>query len=160
MASRIQLFLCYAHQDEALVGELREYLGALRRQRFFDIYDAREISAGVEWAREIDRYINDAHIILLFTSQYFINSDFCFCTEMERAIERHQRGEARVIPVILRPVFWKGTPFGVLKPLPGDGEPVTSRRWNNRDAALFAVAEGIRQVIEELNCKDDGGQHL
>src|SRR5438874_10458941 len=29
-----------------------------------------------------------------------------FRSEMKRALERHQRGEARVIPIILRPCDW------------------------------------------------------
>jgi hypothetical protein len=61
---------------------------------------------------------------------------------------RHAAGEARVIPVILRPVDWHSAPFGTLQALPKDGHPVTS--WSNRDEALLDVARGIRAVAEEL----------
>jgi len=66
-------------------------------------------------------------------------------------MERHERGEAKVIPIILRPVYWQGAPFGKIQALPTDGKPVTT--WSNVDQALYNVTEGIRTVVEQLNPK-------
>jgi hypothetical protein len=63
-------------------------------------------------------------------------------------MKRHADGEARVIPVILRPVDWKGAPFGKLQALPKDAKAVTE--WPNRDQAFLDVAQGIRAAAEEL----------
>ena len=60
-------------------------------------------------------------------------SDYCYDIEVKRAMKRHEAGEARVIPVILRPVDWKRAPFGKLAALPKDGEPVKS--WFDPDEA-------------------------
>ena len=68
---------------------------------------------------------------------------------MQRAIERHETGEARVIPIILRPVDWQHAPFGKLNALPAGVKPVTL--WDNQDAAFTDIAKGIREVVEELN---------
>jgi TIR domain len=150
MSFLIEVFLCYAHEDEALRKELATHLGALKRQHLIDIWHDREISAGTEWAQEIDKHLNTAQIILLLVSQYFMNSDYCYLVEMERAIERHERGEARVIPVILRPVYYKKAPFAKLQPLPTNGKPIMGPGWYNLDEAFFDVAEGIRKAVEEL----------
>ena len=64
------------------------------------------------------------------------------------AMERHEAGEARVVPIILRPVDWHSAPFGKLQALPKDGRPVTS--WANQDEAFLDIARGIRSVAEEL----------
>jgi hypothetical protein len=56
---------------------------------------------------------------LLLISSDFIASDFCYRIELEQAMERHWRDEARVIPILLRPVDWQGTPFARLQSLPG-----------------------------------------
>ena len=81
----------------------------------------RNISAGTEWEREINKHLNEADIILLLISPDFIASDYCYSKEMKWAMDRHERGEARVIPIILRPVDnWKGAPFGKLQALPKD----------------------------------------
>src|SRR5947209_19710949 len=111
MVSSIKIFLCYAHEDEQLCKELAIHLGVLKRQGFFELWYDREISAGTEWEREIDKHLNSAQIILLLISQYFMNSNYCYLIEMKRALERHERGEARVIPVLLRPVYWHRAPF-------------------------------------------------
>lgn len=64
-------------------------------------------------------------------------------------MERHDLGEACVIPIILRPVDWNGAPFGKLQALPQDGLPVTC--WRNQDEAFFDIVRGIRVVIDEKN---------
>lgn len=151
MVATLEVFLCYAHKDELLREELAVYLRGLQRQGFFRVWYDREISAGTEWAREIDKHLNTAQIILLLISQYFMDSDYCYCIEMSQALKRHERGEARVIPVLLRPVYWKRSPFAKLQPLPKNEKPVMGTSWPSLDEALFDVAEGIRKVAEEMS---------
>jgi TIR domain len=149
MATKI--FFCYAHEDELYLMQLKTHLRALQRQGLIDIWHDRDISAGSEWAQEIDKQLNTANIILLLVSADFMNSDYCYSIEMKRAMERHERGEARVIPVILRPVYWHKAPFGKLQALPTNAQPIVSSSWHNWDEAFFDVAEGIRNVVIQLN---------
>jgi hypothetical protein len=74
---------------------------------------------------------------------------------MGRALERHNAGAARVIPIVLRPVdnLWK-VPFGKLQALPTDGKAVTL--WDNQDAAFADVATGIRLTAEAWQRGDRG----
>src|SRR6185437_14252231 len=97
---------------------------ALLQQKLISIWDDRNISAGKDWAYEVNNHLNEAEVILLLISADFIESDYCYSVEMKKALERHKTGEACVIPVILRPVDWEGTPFSTLQPLPTDGVPV------------------------------------
>src|SRR6185436_6857605 len=89
----------------------------------------RKITAGEEWAREIDENLESAQIVLLLISAAFLSSDYCYGIEMKRALEKHDSGKARVIPIILRPVDWSGAPFAKLQALPKDAKPVT--KWKN-----------------------------
>jgi TIR domain/WD domain, G-beta repeat len=143
----VSIFFCYAHEDEALLNRLKAQLRPLVRQGLIDIWYDRDISAGMEWDQEINKHLNEAKIILLLVSPDFMDSDYIYGTEMKRAIERHQRGEARVIPIILRAVYWQGS-FGNLQALPTDAKPVKS--WPDIDEAFFNVTEGIRTVVEQL----------
>jgi len=63
-------------------------------------------------------------------------------------MERHEAGEARVIPIILKPCDWHTAPFGKLLALPKDGEAVTD--WTNQDSGFLAIAKGIRSVTTEI----------
>ena len=56
---------------------------------------------------------------------------------MKRAMKRHEKGQAHVIPVILRPVDWQDEPFARLQALPQDAKPVTT--WANQDEAFLEV---------------------
>jgi TIR domain len=149
MVSPVEIFCCYSRKDQPLLNELKAHLMPLQRQGLVKIWADTDISAGTEWEKEIEKHLDTAQIILLLVSPDFINSDYCYSKEMKRAIERHERGEARVIPVILRHVYWQGL-FGNFQALPKDALPITDPNWHNLDRALFNVAEGIRKVVEEL----------
>jgi len=145
----IEIFFSYSHKDEELRDELAKQLTILKRQGVITAWYDRDISAGTEWAGEIDAHLNSAQVILLLISADFLASDYCWDIELKRAMERHEAGEARVIPVILRPVDnWYDAPFGKLQAFPTNGKPVTT--WENRDAAFVNVAQAIRQAVKEL----------
>lgn len=155
MASRptspVEVFYSYSHKDEKLRDKLDNHLTLLQRQGLISEWHDRMIEAGDEWESEINAHLNSAQIILLLVSDDFIASDYCYSIEMERALERHEDGEARVIPIILRPVDWETSPLGKLQALPKDGKAVTL--WKNRDTAFKNVAQGIRKVIREFKPK-------
>ena len=147
----IEVFYSYAHEDERLQKRLEKQLSLLKRQGQITNWHNREITAGMEWTREIDKHLNAAQIILLLVSPDYISSDYCYSVEMGRAIERHKRGEAHLIPVLLRPAHWKGAPFGELKALPTNNRPVT--RWSNLDEAFLDVARGIQKAVNSFDRK-------
>lgn len=95
-------------------------------------------------------------IIVLLISPDFIASDYCYEKEMRRALERHDKGESILIPVIVRPSDWERSPFSKLQALPTDVKPVT--KWTNRDEAWLDVAKGIRRAIEIQNSKRHEGE--
>ncbi len=144
----LEIFYSYAHEDEELRDKLEKHLSLLKRQGVISDWHDREITAGSEWANQISEYLESAQIILLLISPDFLASDYCHDVEMTRAMERHHNKEARVIPIILRPVDWEGAPFSKLQCLPRNAEPVTL--WKNEDAAFRDIAKGIRKVAEEI----------
>src|SRR5579863_2445812 len=147
----VKNFFCYAHEDEELLNRLKSHLRPLQREGLIDVWNDRDISAGTEWEQEIKQHLNDAQIILLLVSPDFMDSDYCYSIEMKRALERHAKNEAKVIPIILRPVYWYGEPLGRLQALPTDGKPVKSLHWQSPDDAFYDVVVGIRKVVNELN---------
>src|SRR5215468_1857794 len=96
----VTIFFCYAREDEALLIKLKAHLQPLKWEGLIDVWYDRDISAGTEWEQEINKHLNTAQIILMLVSPDFMNSDYYYSIEMKRAVERHERKEARVIPVI------------------------------------------------------------
>jgi internalin A len=148
----VRLFYSYSHKDETLRNELETYLKLWQRQGLLETWHDRKIEAGAEWKQKIDDNLERADIILLLVSADFIASDYCYEKEMGRALERHEKGEARVIPVIVRDVNWRIAPFAKLQALPKDGRAVTL--WEDRDSAWRNVSEGIERVVEEMRKKE------
>ncbi len=64
-----------------------------------------------------------------------------------RALERHKKEEATIIPVIVRDVNWKKAPFAKFQALPKDGKAV--KLWKDTDSAWRNVSEGLEKVVEE-----------
>jgi len=145
----VEIFICYARKDQLLLNELKAHLIPLQRQGRIMIWADTDIGAGTEWEKEIKKHLDTSDMILLLVSSDFMNSDYCYGIEMKRALERHERNEARVIPIILRPVHWQEAPFGKLQALPTDAKPVTDPFWHNLDIAFYDVTEGIRVVVNE-----------
>lgn len=154
MEFKIGIFCCYARMDQMLLSQLKVHLMAMQRQRLITVWSDTDIDAGTPWAQEIEKHLDTAHIILLLVSADFIASDYCYSNEMLRAMQRHQRKEARVIPIILRTCDWTGTPFASLQALPVNAQPVTDRNsWPSEDKPLTEVTQGIRVIVDELRSK-------
>src|SRR6266566_5812335 len=144
----VEVFYSYAHEDEAFRDELEKHLSLLRRQGLITAWHDRYILPGTDWAQAIDEHLECASVILLLISADFLASGYCSGLQMQRALERHQANEARVIPILLRPVDWKGAPFAHLQALPTGARPIAN--WSNQDAAFADVATGVRRAIEDL----------
>jgi hypothetical protein len=145
-----KIFCCYAREDEALLDKLKTHLRPLQRQGMIDLWHDRDILAGSNWEKEIDRKLNQADIILLLVSSDFINSDYCYSKQMRQALERHTKKECVVIPIILRSVYWRESPLGRLQALPADGKPIIGPDWSDQDSAFYSVVAGIRQVLQGI----------
>jgi len=150
-APAIRLFCSYASSDEAFRLELEKHLTLLKRRNLLQTWSFRNIDAGDDWRKAIDRNLDAADLILLLVSPDFIYSDYCWDVEMKRALERHEAAEATVIPIILRDCDWKVAEFGKLQALPEGAKPVS--RWRPRDRAWANVAEGVRHAVEAASSR-------
>jgi hypothetical protein len=144
-----QLFYTYSHKDEKLREQLETHLSTLKRENRISGWHDRRITAGTEWKGEIDEQLKSSSVILLLVTANFLASDYCHDVELRYAMEQHEQGKARVIPVILRPCDWKTAIFAKLQAFPTDGKPVIN--WKTRDDAFLNVVEGIRKALDEMD---------
>jgi 3',5'-cyclic AMP phosphodiesterase CpdA len=157
----IEIFFSYAPEDEELKTKLEKHLSLLRRKGIIKSFAGRTLDAGESWKGVVDERLRSAKIILLLISNDYLASDYCLDTEMNAAHERMEAGEARVIPILLRPsdfsnaadtsnnerakeVSW----FEKLQPLPTGNRAAT--QWSNLDEALTDIAKQIRLIAENL----------
>src|SRR5216110_1747164 len=148
----IQIFYSYIAEDEKWQKKLETQLSGLHLDGLICHWHHKLIEAGREQQREIDEHLNTAHIFLLLVSPGFLASDYCRNVEVKKALERYEKSEAYVIPVILEHSDWKTSPFGKLQSLPRNGKPIC--QWEASDAPLFNIAGEIRKIIEKLVARE------
>jgi tetratricopeptide (TPR) repeat protein len=160
MSVPLEVFCCYAREDQEMLEHLKKHLMPLQRQSQITVWSDTDLNAGVEWEKELHQHLESADIILLLISPDFIASDYCYSTEMNRAIERHEQGSTQVIPLLLRPVHWDSAPFAQLQVIPTNAEPVT--KWSNRDDAFHDTAKHVNRVVTEIKIRRtllEAGEH-
>lgn len=145
---KITVFYCYARKDRDLRNELQQHLITLTRHYHLVHWYDGEINPGTTWEPAINTHLNRADLVFLLISSYFLASDYCYGKEMTQALARHEAGTCCVIPILLRPVYWKDTPFSKLQMLPTDARPVTN--WPDPHDAFYDIAREVSKTIKVL----------
>jgi hypothetical protein len=143
----MRAFISYSHHDVGALDRLHVHLANLQREGRIETWYDREILAGNVLGDEISQELEAADLFLLMISPDFIASNYCVDREMQRALERHDAGEARVVPIIVEPCDWAAMPqLRQLKAVPRDGLPVSE--WANANTAYLDVVQEIRRIVD------------
>lgn len=153
--SALKVFISYAHEDEQIKNQLDKFLITLKRSNKIEVWQDRQIMAGDGWDDLIKQELTTADIIILLVSIDFIASDYIWRNELEIAMQRHEAGTARVIPVIARACDWSGMPFRKLQALPTGGIPIENAI--NSDQVYTEISKSIREVVDYYNQKKEKG---
>src|SRR5689334_1520109 len=113
----VKILLCYPDKDRSMVDDLKSHLRPLEYAKRITQWDHSDITPGADRKQEMEKHFDEAQIILLLLSASFLAPEYWY-SMVQPAIERHERKEARVIPVILRPAMWEITALNKLRPLP------------------------------------------
>ena len=140
----MRIFVSYSHADSAARKVLTEHLSQLQRAGSVAVWHDRCLSGGDEWRGVIDDNLEAAHLVVLLVTRSFLNSGYCNDVELKRAMERHENGSARVLPVIVKPCAWENAPFAALTAVPTDGKPIS--KWRDRDEAWTIVTREIARL--------------
>ncbi len=145
ITDKINLFIAFSEADTEVKDELVEHLGFLRREGQIEVWHKQLIGAGENLEDKQKEALQKAQIILLLISSDYISSDEAFENEVKPAIERHQQGQSKVIPVIVRDCLWKTGMLSQLSPLPVGGKSVN--QWQDRDAAFKNIVSEIQKLV-------------
>jgi len=145
----LRVFISYSHGDEDYRVELEKHLALLKNQGVLSVWHDRLITAGDEFDKVIAEELDAADIILLLISVNFLASNYCWQIEQTLAMERHEAGEAKVIPIIIKHCDdWQSAPFGKLNAAPPNGTPIED--FSSKDKGFTQVTRMIREAATEL----------
>ena len=145
----LRVFYSYAHEDEKARDALDQHLELLARRNLILRWHDRHIVPGSEWGGAIQEALDTADIIVLLVSRAFMGSRYVNEHEIPAAMDEHEAGRARVVPILLENVpGWRDAPFARLEVLPTKGRAVS--QWADPVAAFADVARGIGQVAKDI----------
>src|SRR6516225_2808893 len=140
-----RVFYSYSHADTEARKTLGKYLAPLVPNKIAEDWHDRKIEAGGDWQSEISAHLESANLVLLLVSESFLESDYCFGVEVERALARLKRGEVKVVPILLKPCLWEESKFSLLQIIPRDGKPISESA--SAAGAYAEVAREIRDLV-------------
>lgn len=138
-----------AARDVELRDSLLKHLKPLKRQGKATFTHSDEAPPGKDRAGWIQQQIDTARVILLLISKDYIGDDDYYEDQLLRALERHEKGEARVVPVLLRKYNVDGEPFAGLRMLPRDDQPI-ERSPPAEDDVLAEIAAEMRKLCAQM----------
>lgn len=147
----INIYFLAAPEDEKQVMAIKKYLTPVIRssKRPIEIENDFEIPPGQD-VEEYKQKLYEAEIVIAFISSDFINDDKIY-SRTQKVIERYNRNETIMLPILVRNCMWKSTPFVNLALLPKNYQPLNNKQfWNSEDDALTAVVTDIYESIENF----------
>ena len=145
----LRAFISYSHKDEQHRENLDRTLKLVKRDGLLETWSDDNLVAGKDLDEKILKELESADIIIFLVSYDLLASDYCYDIELQRALERRKNGTATVLPIIVRPVLRRYTPFFDILALPKDGKAITT--WQNEDEAWVNVELGVREVCSQLS---------
>ncbi|HAA23169.1 MAG TPA: hypothetical protein DCP28_32045 [Cytophagales bacterium] len=146
---KTSLFISYSKLDKEYADTLKRRLKPLARRKTLDIFYDQDLMAGDNFDTVLKERMATADLILLLTSPDSLATDYIMDVEVPLAQQQYEAGQAKVIPVILRPGDdWKDEPFlQDLNAIPSKGTPISS--YEDLDEAWNEVVNKIKEVVSQ-----------
>lgn len=143
--NKVHIFVSYSHKDEDFKERLIDHLIPLVRLNKATLWDDRSIDGGDEWREEIFENLEKADIVLCLISSGFVASDFCMTEELNQALEAHDKGTKKVIPVRIKEVNWDNLEVAKIQGFPSEWmtDIEDNKSWTE-------VSKGVEKVINKM----------
>jgi uncharacterized RDD family membrane protein YckC len=151
--TKLAIYVLAAPEDKESCEAIRKHLKAAIRVREWpipiELTDDFDALPGSD-VEEHKRQVLAADIVLSLISVDFIDDDDVYRRNQE-VIERYNRNETTIVPILVRVCLWEDLPFSKLVVLPRNHQAVTNKRaWPDEDKVLTKVVEELREMIVKM----------
>src|SRR5204862_2318703 len=134
-----KVFISYSHKDELFKDQLIAHLAVLKIEGVIEEWNDQQLTPGQGWDDKIKAAINEAEVILFLISSDFLASNYIRQNEILTAIERGQRNEVILVPIIIRPCDFEDSHLAKFQAVPKNAKPIST--WSNQDEAYLNVVQ-------------------
>jgi hypothetical protein len=166
----IRIFISYAHKNAIWLRETKNdrrtgavesntrdllsyWRNALRRECPVEFWYDRDENAGLRggdlWEQRILTEIDRANVAVLLITQEFVDSQFIRDRELPRIMQRAQRGELQLVPVLLEPSECEDLELGAFQLTPGRPTPLIQ----SHDEGEYQFKTAMLEVLKSLKAK-------
>jgi hypothetical protein len=144
----LQGFVSYSHKDADMVLPFYGHLKVTTQPCGVHFWIDEEIRVGDLWDGKIREALAKAQVFIFCVSINFINSRYIQQVELKDARDKHNRGEAIIIPVLMKDCPFEAVEFlKELQILPKGAKPITSKR--PYDKGYTETARAIAKLLQE-----------
>jgi hypothetical protein len=150
----MQGFISYAHVDAKMVSDFRKHLNVISDTLKIKLWIDEEIRPGDIWDGTIKRALGRAQVFVFCVSPSFLNSRYIGTVELVEARKKHDRGEAIIIPVMLKECPYEYVAFlKELQAVPAGGKAIT--KWRPYDSGYVDAARRIGSLLKERRATEN-----
>lgn len=137
----LRLYISYSNKDVHYRDKLLNHLKGLVNKGQIEIWSDHLLQAGEEFMKTFQHELSKMDIWVVLISPDSLNSNFIWENEYTVAQER----QVPIIPILLRPAMWEGSPIEKLFILPSFAKAVT--KWEDEDEAFLDIVNGISKMV-------------
>lgn len=144
---RTGIFVSYSHADRDWLSRLRTHLAPYVRGEKLDLWDDTKITAGADWAAEINRSMADARVAVFLVSPDFLASDYVAQVELPALLSRAEK-DLTVFWIPIRASAYDATPLKNFQAAHDPSRPLATLSKPKQDEALVAIARRIASAVD------------
>lgn len=138
--------------DNYLEDFKRHLVPLAKYNNLIQTWDDTLLVPGDDWDENIRKQLEQSDVIFLLISVNFLNTPYIRDTELKIAIERHNKKECLVIPVVISNCGWTDIEWlGKLSAIPPKGMNIASwsanPEWKTMDDAWTYVYKQVKDTI-------------
>jgi hypothetical protein len=138
-AKKLKIFTSYSHVDAEDHSNFDKLLQRYLQNYSIAIWNDNHIKPGEEWDKEIKEQLFSASIVIFLISEEFLSSDYINRVEIQTTLERYEKSEVTIIPVILSQCDFKNSVLKKFEALPNKAKPISE--YENQTSGWIEVVE-------------------
>ena len=148
-SQQVHVYTSYASRDKQMRKRIQKHLSNVKCEGLKITWTDGEILPGQDVTSTREERLKRADIMLLLVSADYLDSmeESNVGLEIARAVQRHNKGQARVIPILLRSCGWEDAPFARLSVLPENKLPIDLAP--HREQVYTEIRKAIKAAIED-----------
>ena len=144
---RDSIFISYSHKDRKYLDELHLHLAHYVREVSTVYWDDTKILPGGRWNDELKNALKTARIAIFLVSVNFFASDFIIKREMIPLLQAAQKGEVKIISVIVGACAFKDSELSKFQSMNAPSVPLNQMPRGKRDKIWAKAAQFCSEVL-------------